>query len=334
MRARLAGVRALKDLPHLCLDAIVEHGYTSRSRCSLGILGKESVHERPGTNTGPRIAALLVVLLTVGGCTTLDQWVHNGFKVGPNFQEPTAKVADRLDRSRRPAHRARPVADDAWWSTFDDPQLDALIDDWHAGKISIYARRRHVFYKVRPSVTSRPGIFSRNRRTPLATTPMLRSARISMCSAVLRRPRRVSNSTFQRPGCRTRSMFGPRVSTRHGSSISGDACAGGRIRRRRTGRVRRGLSRRHGHPARRRGHVLCTDSHLPAAARLCRTQRRDSAGNTRIVQARLKQGKATSLDVEQAKTNLGQTASVDSAAGYRHEAGGRSPVRAAGRTDP
>src|SRR5260221_8922674 len=38
--------------------------------------------------------AVLVASLTAGGCTTsLREWCHNGFKVGPNYATPPAPVA-------------------------------------------------------------------------------------------------------------------------------------------------------------------------------------------------------------------------------------------------
>jgi NodT family efflux transporter outer membrane factor (OMF) lipoprotein len=70
--------------------------------------------------------ALGLCLLTCG-CTSLPDYVHNGFKVGPNFARPPAPVAkDWIDASDK---RVRKESDDLskWWTVFHDPALDSLI---------------------------------------------------------------------------------------------------------------------------------------------------------------------------------------------------------------
>jgi NodT family efflux transporter outer membrane factor (OMF) lipoprotein len=53
--------------------------------------------------------------------------VHNGFKVGPNFQPPPAPVAaDWIDANARLA--LKPADDGAWWSVFNDATLNSLIE--------------------------------------------------------------------------------------------------------------------------------------------------------------------------------------------------------------
>jgi hypothetical protein len=49
---------------------------------------------------GPALLVVLAMMAT--GCTPLKEWVHNGFKVGPNFEEPLATVAtDWIDATQR-----------------------------------------------------------------------------------------------------------------------------------------------------------------------------------------------------------------------------------------
>ncbi len=73
------------------------------------------------------MAALLFVVLTVGGCTGAKQWYHNGFKVGPNYHRPSAPVAEEwID-----AADERVICDEAvddWWSQLNDPILDELVE--------------------------------------------------------------------------------------------------------------------------------------------------------------------------------------------------------------
>jgi len=61
------------------------------------------------------------------GCTTLQEYVQNGFKVGPNYGRPPAPVAKEwIDAGDK---RVRSVTDDlsAWWEVFHDPALSSLI---------------------------------------------------------------------------------------------------------------------------------------------------------------------------------------------------------------
>ncbi|HVS34780.1 MAG TPA: efflux transporter outer membrane subunit [Gemmataceae bacterium] len=74
-----------------------------------------------------RAAALAALALLAGGCTTLDQWVCNGFKVGPNYrQQPAPVAAQWIDADDERVAAAPP--DDAWWAVFNDPALDSLIE--------------------------------------------------------------------------------------------------------------------------------------------------------------------------------------------------------------
>lgn len=61
------------------------------------------------------------------GCTPWREYVHNGFKVGPNYGRPAAPVArDWIDANDVHVHREgeEPTY---WWKLFNDPGLDALI---------------------------------------------------------------------------------------------------------------------------------------------------------------------------------------------------------------
>jgi NodT family efflux transporter outer membrane factor (OMF) lipoprotein len=78
-----------------------------------------------------RMGFLLIILAPSGGCTSFQEWVHNGFKVGPNFQEPMADVAsDWIDADphilRTPSSGQNAAGD--WWRVFDDPCLSQLIE--------------------------------------------------------------------------------------------------------------------------------------------------------------------------------------------------------------
>jgi len=62
------------------------------------------------------------------GCTSLSEYVHNRFKVGPNYAVPAApRAPDWIDAADK---RVRKPGEDlsAWWKVFNDPVLDDLIE--------------------------------------------------------------------------------------------------------------------------------------------------------------------------------------------------------------
>src|ERR1700722_16544509 len=78
---------------------------------------------RTNLNLPVRLYPCLLLLLC--GCTTLSDYVHNGFKVGPNYAAPPAPLAnDWLEATDK-----RKDGDDLseWWKGFNDPVLNDLI---------------------------------------------------------------------------------------------------------------------------------------------------------------------------------------------------------------
>jgi NodT family efflux transporter outer membrane factor (OMF) lipoprotein len=72
-------------------------------------------------------ALVIAIVLPLCGCTTPRDYVANGFKVGPNYQRPSAPVAKEwIDAADK---RVRKDTDDLskWWTVFNDPALDGLI---------------------------------------------------------------------------------------------------------------------------------------------------------------------------------------------------------------
>jgi NodT family efflux transporter outer membrane factor (OMF) lipoprotein len=75
--------------------------------------------------------------LLIGGCTPLEQYVNNGFKVGPEYGRPPAPVADTwIDAGDR---RVRSDEDDLshWWTVFNDPVLADLVNGAYHQNISL-----------------------------------------------------------------------------------------------------------------------------------------------------------------------------------------------------
>src|SRR5271157_3925135 len=76
----------------------------------------------------PALASLVVAVLLNSGCITTSpgQWIHNGFKVGPNYCRPPAPVAAEWIQANDPSVQNHHLQD--WWQVFGDPTLDVLID--------------------------------------------------------------------------------------------------------------------------------------------------------------------------------------------------------------
>lgn len=85
---------------------------------------------RRSTKHGRGKAAILAVaLLSASGCTRLNQWVQNGFKVGPNYCPPSAPVASEWVDHAESSVLSTPAQDQAWWGVFNDPILNGLIEN-------------------------------------------------------------------------------------------------------------------------------------------------------------------------------------------------------------
>ena len=82
---------------------------------------------RQRSSSWPSVAAATLLLATLTGCTSLQDYVRNGFKVGSNYCPPVAAVADHWIDDRDPNVGSEPANDAAWWRTFNDPVLDCLV---------------------------------------------------------------------------------------------------------------------------------------------------------------------------------------------------------------
>ena len=73
------------------------------------------------------LAAIASLALLFAGCTSLCEYVRNGFKVGPNYCTVSAPVANNWIDSADV--RIRNQCDDIsqWWNVFNDPVLNNLI---------------------------------------------------------------------------------------------------------------------------------------------------------------------------------------------------------------
>ena len=82
----------------------------------------------------------LALAFSLAGCTTsISQWARNGFKVGPNYAEPTAPVAEGRVHLSDPGVKNSPAQDYAWWTAFNDPVLNGLIDTAYRQNLDLRA---------------------------------------------------------------------------------------------------------------------------------------------------------------------------------------------------
>lgn len=70
---------------------------------------------------------LAAFALSLSGCAGLREYVHNGFKVGPNYRGACADTAENWIEEAD--ERVRQEAGDlsCWWAVFQDPVLDGLM---------------------------------------------------------------------------------------------------------------------------------------------------------------------------------------------------------------
>jgi NodT family efflux transporter outer membrane factor (OMF) lipoprotein len=72
-------------------------------------------------------AILLLLAVSLAGCSTTREWWNNGFKVGPNYLPPEAKVAQSWIDASDPHLRGSERDNACWWTAFGDPTLDRLV---------------------------------------------------------------------------------------------------------------------------------------------------------------------------------------------------------------
>ena len=68
-------------------------------------------------------------ILLNSGCVVTGplDWVHNGFKVGPNYCRPPAPVAQECIEAQDSRVHGPPPRDGDWWEVFQDPILNSLV---------------------------------------------------------------------------------------------------------------------------------------------------------------------------------------------------------------
>ncbi len=93
-----------------------------------GIMSHSVGTRRPRAVSCRAAKTLAGFALLAGGCTTLQEWVRNSFQVGPNYQKPPAAVAPAWIDAADPRVAGKAAEVDAWWDVFQDPVLNSLIE--------------------------------------------------------------------------------------------------------------------------------------------------------------------------------------------------------------
>jgi NodT family efflux transporter outer membrane factor (OMF) lipoprotein len=78
-----------------------------------------------------------MILIVSSGCTSFEEWVHNGFKVGPNYEKPPAPVASEWIDSQSKGVNVACADLSGWWTAFNDPTLNALIEEAYQQNLTL-----------------------------------------------------------------------------------------------------------------------------------------------------------------------------------------------------
>jgi NodT family efflux transporter outer membrane factor (OMF) lipoprotein len=81
----------------------------------------------------------LTAALGLCGCTTLSEYIHNGFKIGPNYHQPPTPLPNQWIDANDPKVRHGDPNLCSWWDVFDDPILTKLLHDSYANNLTIKA---------------------------------------------------------------------------------------------------------------------------------------------------------------------------------------------------
>lgn len=87
---------------------------------------------------GPQALMVVVAMVSLlGGCTGLHEYVHNGFKVGPNYAAPEAPVAEQWIDSADSHVKSGSYDLSHWWTVFNDDVLNSLIQEAYQQNLTL-----------------------------------------------------------------------------------------------------------------------------------------------------------------------------------------------------
>ena len=131
----------------------------------------------PRTGIVHNARCVLLACLAMGGLSGcgLKHWAHNNFKVGPEYCPPVEPVASQWIDYTDPRVISSPADLSAWWTTFNDPVLNDLVQTANFQNLTLReAGARIMEYRARlrfaqgtmfPQVQEAAGSFLNNRKS-------------------------------------------------------------------------------------------------------------------------------------------------------------------------
>jgi NodT family efflux transporter outer membrane factor (OMF) lipoprotein len=240
--------------------------------------------------------SLAALALVVSGCASVEEWAHNGFKVGPNFHEPPVQVAAEWLDADDERIASNSADDGKWWDVFHDPDLQFLIDTAHRQNLDLKTAATRVLQTQGQRNIAAGNLF------PQSHTAVGDYAHVQLGHSSLGGP-----------------LGGALPNTLNvwatGFNASWEIDFWGRMRRAIESSdaelkasvegYRAALVTLTADVATNYVQIRTTQQRIAYARRNVEIQQ----GSLRLAEARLKEGKATSLDVEQARSSLAQTES-------------------------
>src|SRR5260370_408102 len=107
---------------------------------SLKWVSRTIVHtprRRVNSYATPYLAASLMLLLPLSGCTHFREYIQNGFKVGPNYRRPPAPAAENWIDAADVRVRNENDGLRQWWMVFNDPVLNALVENAYLQNLTL-----------------------------------------------------------------------------------------------------------------------------------------------------------------------------------------------------
>jgi NodT family efflux transporter outer membrane factor (OMF) lipoprotein len=239
-----------------------------------------------------------VLPLLASGCTTLQEWVNNGFKVGPNYAEPPATISPAWIDAAVPHLVHKPPEGNAWWDMFHDPVLDSLIETATRENLDLRAAATRVLQAQAQRNITAGNLFpqSQNAIGDYAHVQLGKNL------GFLRSPQAAFPTTFNIWATGFNASWELDFWGRLRRAIeSADADLGASVERHHDALVTLLAD-----VASNYVQIRTFQQRIAYARRNVEIQR----GSLRLAEARLMDGKATALDVKQARTSLAQTESL------------------------
>jgi NodT family efflux transporter outer membrane factor (OMF) lipoprotein len=113
---------------------------TSNSATQSGV--SHSMRARRRNGRAVQWLCCLLAIANAPGCCCVPggscrDWVRNGFKVGPNYCRPAAPVAEHWIDYADPRVESEEADLRDWWSVFNDPSLNALMEAAYAQNLTV-----------------------------------------------------------------------------------------------------------------------------------------------------------------------------------------------------